>query len=100
MHVHEEIQRVSRIEVADMLMILGAKLLEILENNFNTKFFPFQLKEIDAELETCTDLERRNTLMDLHSDLIELIALLTGKAISALIHKEFYNFLCKKFQIN
>ncbi|VDN82944.1 unnamed protein product [Brugia pahangi] len=35
------------------------------------------LKEIDAELETCTDLQRRNTLMDSHSDLVELIALLT-----------------------
>uniref|UniRef100_A0A915PPT7 Zinc finger CCCH-type with G patch domain-containing protein n=1 Tax=Setaria digitata TaxID=48799 RepID=A0A915PPT7_9BILA len=35
------------------------------------------LKEIDAELEVCTDLQRRNTLMDSHSDLMELIALLT-----------------------
>ncbi|OZC04932.1 g-patch domain protein, partial [Onchocerca flexuosa] len=41
-----------------------------------------KLKEIDAELEMCTDLQKRNTLMDSHSDLVELIALLTGKEIS------------------
>uniref|UniRef100_A0A0R3S136 Zinc finger CCCH-type with G patch domain-containing protein n=1 Tax=Elaeophora elaphi TaxID=1147741 RepID=A0A0R3S136_9BILA len=36
-----------------------------------------QLKDIDAELEICTDLQKRNTLMDAHSDLVELIKLLT-----------------------
>ncbi|KAM3728024.1 Zinc finger CCCH-type with G patch domain-containing protein [Dirofilaria immitis] len=39
--------------------------------------YRLQLKQIDEELETCTDLRKRNTLMDSYSDLMELIALLT-----------------------
>lgn len=44
--------------------------------------YHFQLQEIDAELETCTDLQKRNALMDSHSDLVELIELLTGKEVN------------------
>ncbi|VDM09851.1 unnamed protein product [Wuchereria bancrofti] len=64
-------------------------LLKILRNNFSIKFFLFQLKEIDAELETCTDLQRRNTLMDSHSDLVELIALLTENETTSLTEQDF-----------
>ncbi|CAG9531728.1 unnamed protein product [Cercopithifilaria johnstoni] len=51
--------------------------------------YRLQLKEIDAELETCTDLEKRNTLMDSHADLVELIELLTENETSSVTEQDF-----------
>ncbi|VDN06952.1 unnamed protein product [Thelazia callipaeda] len=42
-----------------------------------------KLKEIDKELETCTELQRRSALMDSKSDLIELISLLKESETTA-----------------
>ncbi|VDK88593.1 unnamed protein product [Litomosoides sigmodontis] len=51
--------------------------------------YRLQLQEIDTELETCADLQKRNALMDSRSDLVELIELLTEDETNSVTEQDF-----------